>query len=129
MGCTFAEDECILYVSFISNLLCISKLQYAILNQQRKKRNSIRSLRRSLCAMEELKESQRLVVKSSTYIVASMIIETWAECVKREVEYYYEQHQDLQACFKQKELLPWWFRKLIRKGVANDKIENRTGKP
>uniref|UniRef100_A0A9I9EJM1 Uncharacterized protein n=1 Tax=Cucumis melo TaxID=3656 RepID=A0A9I9EJM1_CUCME len=40
--------------------------------------------------MEELKESQIVVIKSSTWTVVSIIIETWTECAKREVEHYYE---------------------------------------
>uniref|UniRef100_A0A9I9E990 Uncharacterized protein n=1 Tax=Cucumis melo TaxID=3656 RepID=A0A9I9E990_CUCME len=44
--------------------------------------------------MENLKESQIVTVKSSTWIVASMIIETWAKCVKRKVEHYYELHRE-----------------------------------
>uniref|UniRef100_A0A9I9EAP2 Uncharacterized protein n=1 Tax=Cucumis melo TaxID=3656 RepID=A0A9I9EAP2_CUCME len=46
--------------------------------------------------MEELNikkselESQIVVVKSSTWTVASMIVGTWAECAKRKVEHYYE---------------------------------------
>uniref|UniRef100_A0A9I9DA85 Uncharacterized protein n=1 Tax=Cucumis melo TaxID=3656 RepID=A0A9I9DA85_CUCME len=40
--------------------------------------------------MEELKENQIVVVRSSTWIVASIIIETEAKCAKRKVEHYYE---------------------------------------
>uniref|UniRef100_A0A9I9E9A4 Uncharacterized protein n=1 Tax=Cucumis melo TaxID=3656 RepID=A0A9I9E9A4_CUCME len=46
--------------------------------------------------MEELNikkselESQIVAVKSSTWIVASMIIGTLAECAKMEVEHYYK---------------------------------------
>uniref|UniRef100_A0A9I9E945 Uncharacterized protein n=2 Tax=Cucumis melo TaxID=3656 RepID=A0A9I9E945_CUCME len=35
-------------------------------------------------------ESQIVAIMSSTWTVASMIIETWAEYAKREVEHYYE---------------------------------------
>ena len=40
--------------------------------------------------MEQLKESQIVTVNSSTWSVASMIIETCAECIERKVEHYYK---------------------------------------
>ena len=47
-----------------------------------------------LMLTEELKESQILAVKSSTWLVASMILETWAECIKRKIEHYYKLHRE-----------------------------------
>ena len=59
--------------------------------------------------------------------VASMIIETWAECAKRKVEHYYEVHQEkYEVASNRNNPHSGGSRKLIgKRGAVNDKIDNR----
>ncbi|KAA0045599.1 hypothetical protein E6C27_scaffold243G001050 [Cucumis melo var. makuwa] len=58
--------------------------------------------------------------------VASMIIETWARCAKREVEHYYEhRRRKFEVASNRNNLCSSGSRKFIGKRVTvNDKIEN-----